>query len=424
MKRLLLIVAIGLLTSIAALGQANPVTYSPVAGTYTSTQSVTLSTTTTGTIIFYTTDGSTPDISSTQYAGPITVSATTTIKAIAAVVGVNRTNVQNNNPNVGGTYWKKAQCQSFGGWSSTTAYAVGAHVNQGGSNWVAIAAGTNHTPSSSPIFWSNYNSTCAADNPGGSGVSNVATVHTSGNATPSLTGASMAFGMTSAPSAQTNTLWPPQSPFGSSDGASQYYEDHWYYWPSPNNASSDEDDDFSFNHTTGFRYMYGTQYCFGTGCPGGSSGWDFGGNSNVPWSPSGVSAGGTFNTWHHFQKLTHRVPAEETSKPCTSAGNWPYLYFDKLIIDGVPFTNGGPGWKYCANSSTFGSLSGLQAQIDIGPHASATAYTNYWDKANFLSTFAPSSPTTGAFVIMSGPAGPPIHVSGVAKFSGGGVTLK
>lgn len=59
-------------------------TFNPVAGTYGSTQSVTLSTATSGASIRYTTNGSTPDrTTGTVYSGAISVSASQTIKAIA-----------------------------------------------------------------------------------------------------------------------------------------------------------------------------------------------------------------------------------------------------------------------------------------------------------------------------------------------------
>jgi hypothetical protein len=65
---------------------ATPV-FTPVAGTYASAQSVTISDATSGATIYYTTNGSTPTTSSTVYSGAISVSATETINAIAAVTG-------------------------------------------------------------------------------------------------------------------------------------------------------------------------------------------------------------------------------------------------------------------------------------------------------------------------------------------------
>jgi acetyl esterase/lipase len=63
-------------------------TASPQAGTYATAQTVTLSTTTQGAAIRYTTNGSDPNASSTLYSSPITVSQTTTIKAIAIKDGM------------------------------------------------------------------------------------------------------------------------------------------------------------------------------------------------------------------------------------------------------------------------------------------------------------------------------------------------
>jgi Chitobiase/beta-hexosaminidase C-terminal domain len=70
-----------------AFGYAFPAatpTFSPAGGTYSSAQSVSILDSSTGAIIYYTTDGATPTMSSTVYTGPIAVSATTTIKALAA----------------------------------------------------------------------------------------------------------------------------------------------------------------------------------------------------------------------------------------------------------------------------------------------------------------------------------------------------
>ena len=62
-------------------------TFSPAAGTYTSAQSVTISDATSDATIYYTTDGTTPTTSSTKYTGPITVSSTETLEAIAVATG-------------------------------------------------------------------------------------------------------------------------------------------------------------------------------------------------------------------------------------------------------------------------------------------------------------------------------------------------
>jgi hypothetical protein len=68
-------------------------TFSPAAGTYTSTQTVTISTATSLAVLCYTTDGTTPTESAnlcsggttSTYATPITVSTTQTVKAIATL---------------------------------------------------------------------------------------------------------------------------------------------------------------------------------------------------------------------------------------------------------------------------------------------------------------------------------------------------
>ncbi|WP_245585195.1 chitobiase/beta-hexosaminidase C-terminal domain-containing protein [Solimonas flava] len=62
-------------------------TFSPAAGTYTGTQTVTLSSSTAGAAIHYTTDGTAPTLDSPLYSGPLTVSGNTTIKAIAVAGG-------------------------------------------------------------------------------------------------------------------------------------------------------------------------------------------------------------------------------------------------------------------------------------------------------------------------------------------------
>lgn len=61
--------------------------FSVPGGTYTSAQSVTISDSTPNATIFYTTDGTTPTTSSSQYSAPISVSQTEAIQAIATAPG-------------------------------------------------------------------------------------------------------------------------------------------------------------------------------------------------------------------------------------------------------------------------------------------------------------------------------------------------
>jgi hypothetical protein len=67
-------------------------TFSPAAGTYLGTQTVTLSDATTGATIFYTLDGTQPGTSAggstKQYSGPLAITSTETIKALATASGM------------------------------------------------------------------------------------------------------------------------------------------------------------------------------------------------------------------------------------------------------------------------------------------------------------------------------------------------
>jgi hypothetical protein len=68
--------------------------FSPVGGNYLTAQTVTIGTATAGATIRYTTDGTTPTATvGTIYSGPLTVSATTTLKAVAYASGMTNSSV-------------------------------------------------------------------------------------------------------------------------------------------------------------------------------------------------------------------------------------------------------------------------------------------------------------------------------------------
>jgi hypothetical protein len=87
-------------TSVAAGCSANTVataaykikaatpTFTPAAGTYTGTQSITINDSTSGAVIYYTTDGTTPTASSAVYSIPISVSVGETLKTFAVASGL------------------------------------------------------------------------------------------------------------------------------------------------------------------------------------------------------------------------------------------------------------------------------------------------------------------------------------------------
>jgi hypothetical protein len=66
---------------------------SPAGGTYTSSVTVTITDSTAGATIYYTTDGSTPTTTSTPYSSPITLTQTATVKAMAAASGMANSNM-------------------------------------------------------------------------------------------------------------------------------------------------------------------------------------------------------------------------------------------------------------------------------------------------------------------------------------------
>jgi hypothetical protein len=80
--------AVATATYVVTLPVTAAPTFSPVAGTYTAAEGVTLADGTPGAVIYYTTDGTTPTTSSAVYSTPIQVAATETLTAIAGAPNV------------------------------------------------------------------------------------------------------------------------------------------------------------------------------------------------------------------------------------------------------------------------------------------------------------------------------------------------
>jgi hypothetical protein len=122
-----------------ALPNAATPTFSPGGGTYSSAQSVTLSTTTSGANIRYTTDGSTPtETAGILYSGPVTVSSSMTLRAVAYASGFADSAVASATYTIGS-----------GGVTITSAngfYAVPLSASQSGT----LTATFDATPSASP----------------------------------------------------------------------------------------------------------------------------------------------------------------------------------------------------------------------------------------------------------------------------------
>jgi len=85
-------VTAGLNLTIVDVQAAAPV-FAPAAGTYSSAQSVTITSATDGASIYYTTDGSEPTTASTLYGAPIAVTSSVTIKAVAIKTGISNSSV-------------------------------------------------------------------------------------------------------------------------------------------------------------------------------------------------------------------------------------------------------------------------------------------------------------------------------------------
>ena len=350
-------------------------TFSLTAGAYTGPQTVTLSTSTPGAVIYYTLDGSTPDYTSTLYAGPIRVSGNTTVKAIAGVVGAQSLNEDN----------------------ATT-------------NWKNIETCTNDNPGGctgplNPTPPPNYNccTPTAASSPGGTILRGSACV-------PGGDGTCMQFSQTPLANHQTNALWPRRG--AKCDRCTWFVsKSNVYYGANSAQASAFEHDQQDFDKTDNYNMQFGMQCKTCTS----SANWQIGGTTNTPWISTGITQQSAANAWHSMVKEDHWKLSELTSKPCSSGGTaFPCEYYTKLILDGHVYNMQDP--SMCPNRPTgsagtgctitadyletgFGSNVSGQYQIDGSPTDSPVSLDMIIDGASFTAFYDPSPVATATYTV-------------------------
>jgi glucose/arabinose dehydrogenase len=129
-------------TLVATTATVATPTFSPGGGTYATAQNVTISTTTPDASIRYTTDGSTPTTTTgTVYTGPVTVSTTATLRAIAYKSGLTNSAVAAATYTIGSVPTPivvEAEALSRTSTGATTAPQTDA--NNSGGTWIALQA--------------------------------------------------------------------------------------------------------------------------------------------------------------------------------------------------------------------------------------------------------------------------------------------
>ncbi len=127
--------------------QAAAPSFSPSAGTYTSAQTVAITSTTSSANIHYTTDGSTPSATvGTIYSGPVSIGTTSVLSAIATETGFTDSSVTsgtytiNSGSSGGGGTTVSFEAESLTNTPSGATSSVQTDVNSSGGKWEELAA--------------------------------------------------------------------------------------------------------------------------------------------------------------------------------------------------------------------------------------------------------------------------------------------
>jgi Carbohydrate binding module (family 6)/Chitobiase/beta-hexosaminidase C-terminal domain len=135
------------------LPQAGTPSFSPGGGSYTSAQNVTITTTTSGASIRYTTDGSTPsETVGTIYSGPVNISGNTTLKAIAYESGFTDSTITAATYTISSQQPVAAPTFSPGGGSYASAQTVTITTSTGGASIRYTTDGSAPTETAGTIY--------------------------------------------------------------------------------------------------------------------------------------------------------------------------------------------------------------------------------------------------------------------------------
>jgi hypothetical protein len=347
-------------------------------GSFSTSEAVTITDASTDSTIFYTTDGTAADATAPNTCTSpctFTVSATTTVNAIAQLIGVNIVNETGTNE-----YWKAPDTST--------------DIGGGGAAPISAANPTSST-----------NGASSGDN----GLVSGANCDLSANC--------MDFFVTPATGGN-NILWAKSTSVPNSVCNYCEYMKADHYIKYTGTAQSWEDDDYIWSLD---NFQGSGQICTGHGsggvaaCPNGKADLDIAGNTGSPtggWIATGIGLTITENVWHHVIKMEHWSFATLTSKPCTDKnGNAQgCIYWDKEIWDGTPYNLQASGM--CGMSAgchvaveacgCFGdNIVADQYQTDTSESTSSES-TQTVDSANIMALYEPSTAATPQTFTLSG----------------------
>lgn len=360
---------------------ATPV-FTPNSGTFNPTQSWTVASSTSGAYICWATGGTVPVpngsggcSTGTLYTGAQTVSATTTINAVAGASG------NTNSAEASVTYTLGTPTvatpsltptgQSFSGTLSITASDTtsGAAIYYTNDGSTPAGPGVNSTNIDTSLTgWTTciIGSCAGGGSPGGSGTP-TAHSQTISNSSPTgaPSGTSMLISQT-ANTSNTNALWTYKAPTTCDNCTTLNSSASVYLGSNSAMASAFEFDNFNFSVAANENYMAGHQYNQATGL------WQVFNGATGSWVNTAVSTFISYSAWH-------TIAFSDTITTCSGS---PGILFNSVTIDGTAHAI-----NLCEPVATlpggYTSAVGTQFQIDIGTITGSQTVTENLDNVVF-----------------------------------------